>query len=162
MSWSGSEAPSSPALKGGVSWWRRLVAGHTAFQLYAHITWHTWRRVGCVNARLAGVIRSAILRAAERTEVHVLRDAVLADHVHLLISFRPSTRISDFVSQAKGGSAYSANEIALGAVRWSRGYFARSVGERELDVVGRYIAGQFKRHPDLIPRTPEYRPDPAL
>lgn len=147
------------------------MAGHRAFQLYAHITWHTWRRIGCVNDNAATEIRSSILDAAECSGVEIIRGAVLADHVHLLVSFKPSTRLSDFVSQAKGGSAFRANQRVPGSVKWARGYFARSVGKRELEVVKRYIARQFLRHPDLIPRVSGHLipaseasllPDPAL
>jgi len=39
-----------------------------------------------------------------------------------------------------------------GAVRWARGYFVTTIHKRDLPGVTRYVADQFQRHPDLIPR----------
>jgi len=72
------------------------MSGHHAYQMYAHITWHTWMRVGCVDALAAIEVRTAVASAGKKSGVQVLRGAVLADHVHLVVSFRPDTRLSDF------------------------------------------------------------------
>ena len=129
-----------------------LRKSHRAYQLYAHITWHTWRRVGCLDQAAVADVRSAVSRACRGTAVRVLRGAVLADHVHLVVSFRPDTRLSDFVRIAKSGSATQANRRAAGAVRWARGFYAATVHKSDLTRVISYVAHQFKRHPDLIPR----------
>ncbi|MFQ6047059.1 MAG: IS200/IS605 family transposase [Gemmatimonadales bacterium] len=136
------------------------MSNHRAYQLYAHITWHTRRRVGCVDEMAARDVRSAVRTASRRHSVRVLRGAVLADHVHLLVSFRPATRLSDFVRVAKSISARRTNRRVPGAVKWARGYFVRSVSKSELPVVSRYIARQPLRHPDLIPQPPSPPPDP--
>ena len=39
----------------------------------------------------------------------MLRHAVLADHVHVVVSFRPDTRLSDFIRLAKAVAATRAN-----------------------------------------------------
>jgi putative transposase len=97
-------------------------------------------------------VRAAISEAAERCGIRVLTVGVLADHVHLLVSFRPSTRLSEFVGYAKGLSAYRANRHVVGGVRWSRGYYAGSVSKGDLDLVRSYVMRQHQRHPDLVPR----------
>src|SRR2546421_10996003 len=81
------------------------MSGHQAYQMYAHITWHTWKRVGCVDSAAAGDVHCAMASACRATGVRVLRGAVLADHVHLVVSFRPNTRVSDFVRLAKSAAA---------------------------------------------------------
>jgi REP element-mobilizing transposase RayT len=83
----------------------------------------------------------------------VFRDAVLANHVHLLVSFRPDIRLSDFVRLAKSVSATRANRRVTGTVRWARGYFVTTIHKRDLTRATRYVADQFQRHPDLIPRS---------
>jgi REP element-mobilizing transposase RayT len=103
---------------------------------------------------VGGLVREvqiAIADACERTGVRALRTAVLRDHVHLLLSLAPTTRLSDCLRLAKSISAVRCNRLTPGAVRWARGYFVRSVGRRELPVVDRYIERQFQRHPHLIP-----------
>jgi REP element-mobilizing transposase RayT len=84
--------------------------------------------------------------------VHLLRQAVLADHVHLVVSFCPDTRLSDFVRLAKSVSATRANRRVAGSIRWARGYYITTLHRNDLDRVVRYVANQFERHPDLIPR----------
>jgi putative transposase len=129
------------------------MPGHHAFQMYAHITWHTYPRVGCVDAAAAVDVRSAVASAGKRSGVEVLRGAVLADHVHLVVSFRPDTRLSDFVRVAKSVAATRANRRVPGTVRWARGYYVRTINRRDLARTVDYVSRQFERHPDLIPRS---------
>jgi len=119
--------------------------------MYAHITWHTWRRVGCIDAVAADDIKLIALRAGKRTGVEVLRAAVLTDHVHFAVSFRPDTRLSDFVRLVKSNSALNANRRVVGMVRWCRGCYVATLHKNDLGRVLRYIDRQFQRHPQLIP-----------
>src|SRR6266852_114969 len=120
--------------------------------MYAHVTWHTWKRVGCVDASAASDVRSAIASACQATGVRVFWDAVLTNHVHLVVSFRPDVRLSDFVRLAKSVSATRANRRVTGTVRWARGYYVTTLHKHDLACTIRYVADQFRRHPDLIPR----------
>ena len=120
--------------------------------MYAHITWHTWRRVGCIDERAAHEVRVAIASAGKRTGLQVVKGEVLANHIHLLVSFRPDTRISDFIRLAKSVAATRANRFVVGAVRWARGYYVATIHKSDLPRVIRYIGQQFQRHPDLVPR----------
>src|SRR3989454_12452327 len=137
------------------------MSNHRAYQLYAHITWHTWGRFGCLNRAAVDDVRSAVASACHKSAVRVLRGAVLADHVHLVVSFRPDTRLSDFVRLAKSVAATRANWRTTGAVRWARGYFATTIHRRDLTPVIHYVARQFERHPDRIPRQSRATPGPT-
>jgi len=127
------------------------MAGHRATGLFAHITWHTWQRERVINQTAARVVTNAIARAAERQEVHVLAQSVLADHVHILVSFKPDRALTPFIRDAKSESARRASADKPAQVRWARGYFVASISQSHLPAVRRYIALQFSRHPDLIP-----------
>ncbi len=120
--------------------------------MYAHITWHTWRRVGCIDERAAREVRIAVASAGKRTGVQVVKGEVLANHIHLLVSFRPDTRLSDFMRLAKSAAATRANRLVVGSVKWARGYYVATIHKSDLSRVIRYIGQQFQRHPDLIPR----------
>jgi REP element-mobilizing transposase RayT len=120
--------------------------------MYAHITWHTWQRVGCVDAHAVAELRIAVMYAEKRTGVRVIRGAFLADHVHLVVSFRPDTQLADFVRIAKSVGATRANRRVPGALKWARGYFVTTLHPNDLPRTLRYVDGQFRRHPDLIPR----------
>ena len=128
------------------------MSAHRAFQMFAHITWHTWNRVECVDIRVADEVRVALLSAGKRTGVQLIKGEVLANHVHLLVSFRPDTRISDFIRLARSVSATRANRLVFGAVKWARGYYVTTLRKSDLPRVLRYIERQFERHPDLVPR----------
>ncbi len=120
--------------------------------MYAHITWHTWRRVGCIDERAAREVRIAVASAGKRTGVQVVKGEVLANHIHLLVSFRPDTRLSDFMRLAKSAAATRANRLVVGSVKWARGYYVATIHKSDLSRVIRYIGQQFQRHPELIPR----------
>ena len=128
------------------------MSGHHAYQLYAHVTWHTWKRVGCIDHAAACDVESAIASACDKAGVRVLRQAILSDHVHVVVSFRPDTRLSDFVRLAKSVAALRANRRIPGAVLWSRGFYAATLHKRDLVRAIAYLARQFDRHPDRIPR----------
>lgn len=126
------------------------MSDHRAYQLYVHITWHTWRRVGCLDTEAARDVRIAVECAGRRSFVRILKMEVLADHVHVLISFRPNTRLSDFIRLAKTIAAFRANARVPGAIRWARGFYVASLHRRDLPRVDRYISRQYE-HRDRIP-----------
>jgi len=118
---------------------------HHATGLYAHLTWHTWRRQATIRRAEVPIVTTAVLAAADRTRIRVHAQAVLTDHVHVLVSFPPDATISAFVREAKSESARRAK------VRWCRGYYAGSLDRRQVRAARVYIAGQYKRHPDGVP-----------
>jgi len=119
---------------------------HKAFELYAHITWRTRWSEQAVTKCHVEIIAQAILRAAERQKMRVIAQAVLADHVHVLVSFRPDSQLASFVRDAKSESSRRAE-----TVRWCRGYYAGSVCRSHIGAVRTYIARQHRHHPNLIP-----------
>ncbi len=64
---------------------------------------------------------AAIAEAGWRCQVRTLRTAVMADHVHVLVSYRPSTRLADFIRLAKAGSAFRANRRSWGSSSLGQG-----------------------------------------
>src|SRR5207249_1362655 len=118
---------------------------HHATGLYAHITWHTKWRKPCIGRDQVRTIATAITDAAERTRLRVHEQAVLADHVHVLVSFPPDATISAFVRDAKSESSRRAK------VPWCRGFYAGTVGRKQVRAVRVYIGGQHRRHPHLVP-----------
>ena len=134
------------------------MSNHHAYQMYAHITWHTWKRVPCINRPAAIDVDRAVANSSRDTGVHVLKSAVLSDHVHLLVAFRPDIRLADFVRLAKSRSSTMANRRIFGAVKWARGYYVATVSRRDLVHLRDYLARQFEKHPDRVPRDPRHQP----
>ena len=78
--------------------------GHRSLELFAHLTWHTWRRQRRVRRKDVEIVRQSIRRAAFRNSLHVIAQAVMADHVHVLVSFRPDRTLTPFIREAKSES----------------------------------------------------------
>ena len=72
----------------------RARGPHHAIGLYAHLTWHTWRREPSIRRVDAAVVAEVVLEAAHRCKVRVHAQAVLADHVHVLLSYSPDVSLS--------------------------------------------------------------------
>jgi len=103
----------------------RHGAGHTACGLYAHITWHTWRRIPQLRASDVHLVCDSVLAAGRRSRVHVHAQAVLSDHVHVLVSYPPDVAVADFLREAKSESARRVNAarrdacpMVSGLLRW--------------------------------------------
>ena len=85
--------------------------------------------------------------------MHLLEQGILCDHVHLLISLRPSHYIAEVVNFLKGTSSHETNhhhEFA-DALYWIRGYRVDTVSSSSLERVSAYVRTQHRHHPDKIP-----------
>jgi putative transposase len=70
----------------------------------------------------------------------------VADHVHLLVSLKPTTSIADFMRELKKSSSAWVKESKRSAFQWQEGYAAFSVSASVRESVQRYIACQEEHH----------------
>jgi REP element-mobilizing transposase RayT len=126
---------------------------HRASGLYAHVTWHTYRRTKAIRKYDVPAIVDAVLEAGRRTDVRVHAQAVLRDHVHVLVSYVPTATLASFMRHAKSESCRRVNVTRKDAQRlqWSRGYYVGSLSRDHVLATRSYIARQFQRHPNLVP-----------
>lgn len=126
---------------------------HKAIGLYAHITWHTWRRLRSVGRADAEQVLAAVQDAAARCRVRVHSAGVLSNHVHLVVSFSPDTTLSSFIRGCKSSSSLRINHRRTRGhqFRWCRGYYANTLSWSHVAAARTYVGTQFHRHPDLIP-----------
>jgi REP element-mobilizing transposase RayT len=125
---------------------------HKSIGIYVHITWHTWRRERSIRSEDVPCVAAAIVGAAARTGTHVHAQAILTDHVHVLVSLNPSVPLASFIRHAKSESARRINVTGAGGrVRWARGYYAGSLSRSHVYAARAYIGNQHRRHPDLVP-----------
>jgi len=91
------------------------------------------------------------VRMAEHSEdAALLAQAVVADHVHVLISFRPDRPLMPFIRDAKSESARVV-KTAGGQLTWARGYYAGTLSHGHISRARIYIARQHVRHADRVP-----------
>ena len=80
-------------------------------------------------------------------DLHLIDKDCQPGHVQLLLSLRPSQRISDALKTLKGrSSAAICHEFGLAPPLWARGYLARSAGRVRVQAVKRYLDSQAEHH----------------
>lgn len=81
----------------------------------------------------------------------------VADHIHLLVSIKPTISISDLVRDIKANSSKWINEkqYVVGKFQWQEGFGAFSYAHSQLDTVIPYINNQ-EQHHKLITFKDEY------
>lgn len=96
----------------------------------------------------------AVRDAAARCRVVVHSIGVLADHVHVVLSFAPDTTLSSFIRESKSSSSLRINATRPRGqqFRWCRGYYANTLSWSHVAAARAYVGSQFARHPDLHPR----------
>ena len=72
----------------------------------------------------------------------------VTDHVHVFVSVKPNTNLSDLVRDIKNNSSKFINEQKLiqGKFSWQEGYGAFSYGHSQIDNVYQYISNQEEHH----------------
>lgn len=132
----------------------RARGPHKAIGLYAHLTWHTWRRQPTLTRGDVPHVIEAVHDAAVRCRVRVQSIGLLADHVHVVVSFAADTTLSSFIREAKSSSTLRINRSRPRGkdFRWCRGYYANTLSWSHVKAARTYVGTQLQRHPDLAPR----------
>jgi putative transposase len=94
-------------------------------------------------------VRDVIRQIAAEHEIYIISGKVARDHVHLLISYRPSHDVSTIVQWLKGISSRvllqefpHVRKQFWGKHLWARGYFATTSGTITDEMVQQYIDEQ--------------------
>ena len=71
----------------------------------------------------------------------------VADHVHLLVSLKPTHSVADFMRELKRHSSrWVSDQMKIRHFKWQEGYAAFTVSESSRDKVREYIAKQEEHH----------------
>ena len=88
-------------------------------------TWGYRQRTGCISSRHRGI----------------------EDHIHMLVGFKATHRLSDFMQALKkSSSTWVHDEIGLKELAWQEGYSAFSVSPPARPAVQQYIQNQEEHH----------------
>ena len=126
---------------------------HNSYVLYYHTVFVTDRREPLIDRELEAFLRSFFGAKCEEMSVNLLAQGIVCDHVHLVVSLRPSHYIPEVMNYLKGTSAHEANHHHefKNSLRWMRGYRMDTVSARNLEAAKNYTEAQYERHPDRIP-----------
>ncbi len=126
-------------------------SGHTVSRMTAHIVWVTKYRYKILTGDIQKRCRDLIVQICDSEDVKILQGAVSKDHVHMLIEYRPSIKISDLIKRLKGRTSRMLQQEYpelrkryWGRHFWAIGYGIWSTGNVTEELVQEYL----KHHKD--------------
>jgi putative transposase len=121
---------------------------NTYCQIYVQCVFAVKYRQALLDRRWRSKVFSVIGNLVNETGCKTLVVNGVEDHVHCLISLRPSVAISDLMKSVKARSSKFINDKQLSRVRfeWQRGYGVFSYSSSEIDRVYKYIQNQESHH----------------
>ncbi len=126
--------------------------GHTKYSLKVHLIFVTkYRKPIFRNTVLSDDVKQYLYNASKRYGYHIIQMETDADHVHLLIAYKPDTCISNIALKLKQHSTYQmwcqhgkylARQYWKHKILWSDGYFASSIEQVSQTTIEHYIKNQ--------------------
>lgn len=122
---------------------------HTQYDIQYHLVWTTKYRYKVLNGKVAERARELIRQGCEAKGITIIQGAIGREHVHLLVSCKPSMSVSQIIQYLKGRSSRLLQEEFKELKRkywgqhlWAPGYFCRTVGTVTEDMIKEYIKNQ--------------------
>ena len=119
---------------------------HTSYALYYHLVWAVKKRFHLITSSIKADLEKNLKRKCEQLGVHLLAVGLNSEHVHCIISLRPTHYIPEVVKELKGFSSHEVNKGEEEFIKWARGYSVRTVSERNLTAAIKYVENQGKHH----------------
>ena len=123
--------------------------GHAKYNIKRHMVWITKYHYKLLRGEVAERARELIRRTCQMREVRIVRGAISADHVHMLVSAPPHLAPAKLVQYVKGRSSRRLQQEYphlrkrfWGRHLWARGYFCATVGAVNERTVREYIESQ--------------------
>ena len=121
---------------------------HAFHQLYFLAVWATHSRAPLINRQWRPALLQIMNEEVRNRGGWLIRHNAMPDHAHLLVRLPPALRISDFLGEVKGATAYRVNRELHPKfkLRWQEGYGILSLRKAEMAKVSRYIDEQEEHH----------------
>ena len=124
-------------------------SAHAVFDIKYHVVWITKYRYKVLRGRVAERARDLIRQICEARDVVIVRGAVSADHIHMLLSAPAHLAPAKLVQYIKGRSSRRLQDEFpelrkryWGQHLWARGYFCATVGAVDEKTIQEYIENQ--------------------
>ena len=136
---------------------------HANYMLYFHLVWCVKERYDVITPEIEPKLEGCIRRKSTGLGIHILAIGINPEHVHLLISLKPTHYIPEIVQQLKGYSAYQINQTVDSAfIKWGRGYSIRTVGRKALQIAINYVNNQKEHHSMKLRESPRQYGDSSF
>jgi REP element-mobilizing transposase RayT len=133
----------------------RLVPwhAHATTSLFVHMVWSTRHRSPWLEPRHDASLAALLER--KTTSMHSTLVAVgnAADHVHVVVQHPPRVSVAQLAHRLKGASSWALHRTGVASTDssvWQVGYWAESVGHRELEALVHDVREQRARHRDRL------------
>ena len=126
---------------------------HNSYALYYHIVFVTRKREPLIDHEIARFLDGFFETKCSEMDAHLIERGILCDHVHLIVSLRPTHYIPEMLNILKGTASHEANyhHAFMNALYWMRSYHIDTVSPRSLEPALAYVRNQHQRHPDKVP-----------
>lgn len=130
----------------------------TFTQLHYHFVWTTHLRIDLITPEVERVLFPMLATKCHEIGLKSLAINGMPDHIHILLTVRPTIAPSEIAHQLKGSSSHYLNKKGHGTFAWQAGYGAFTVSRVNLHLVEAYIQRQKQHHAEgnLIRKLEEY------
>jgi putative transposase len=124
-------------------------SSQTEYDLRYHFVWVPKRRREVLRGEIKRRIEGMIKYACQLHKFEIFELVIKEDHVHLYLGAKPKYSASEIMNIIKGGTSRKIRKMFPGleenywnASFWQDGYFVRSLGSIDDEVLRKYIRRQ--------------------
>jgi putative transposase len=137
-------------IRDGVAAEVRDASPRTAsYILYYHYVFRTKYNRPVINEAVAGELLAVLAAVCEERGYILYAAAAMPEHVHLVLSLKPTTAPAEPMQYVKGRSSRELRrafpELA-GPALWASGYYVEAVGKKNVHQVLHYVSRQGEHH----------------
>ena len=122
---------------------------HVRYDIEYHIVWTTKYRYRILSGKIAERCRELIRQSCQAMDINIIKGSIGKDHIHLMLSCPPNISVSKIVQHLKGKTSRimmseykELRKRYWGQHMWAIGYFCRSVGDVNKEMIKKYIESQ--------------------
>lgn len=129
--------------------------GQSFYNIYIHLVWRTKKREPFIHTDVEGLIFQVVKDKCHKYGFELIAVGNSTDHIHILTAINPREKLSDFIQEVKGASAYRVNHYTSHELYWQDGYGCISIGKPALGNIKRYVMNQKEHHQTKAGLIPE-------
>jgi putative transposase len=121
---------------------------NTYTQVHLHFVFATKYRASLIDNSWEDSLYKYITGIVQNNKHKMIAINGMPDHIHILVGFRGTQSMAEFIQDVKSGSAKWINDQRLckGRFEWQSGYGAFSYAKSQIPAVVRYIENQKNHH----------------
>ena len=121
---------------------------NTYIKIYLHLIFAVKHRNGLINPFWQTRLHDYIAGIIRNKNCYPIKIGGTDDHIHILLSYNPTTSLPDLVRDIKSFSSRWINDSLLSPFKfeWQKGYACVSYSQSHIEQVANYIAHQSEHH----------------